>query len=88
MRWHRSTRYFWRARAEDECLLGPCLHYRVQCLHSGLVQARVLSPINNVTVDSLRPRFSFANAQRNGPSTVVSYLVELADSDSLPTRCR
>jgi hypothetical protein len=41
-----------------------------------------LAPINNVMVTSLRPPFSFTNAQRTGPAGAITYLVEASNSNS------
>jgi hypothetical protein len=72
--------YFWRARAEDGANTGDYSTaasfevYTPKIIREPVPQA----PINNVTVDSLRPTFVFANAFHSGPLGPISYVVEVA----------
>ena len=80
--------YYWHAKAEDGANAGPftaAINFNI--FTPVVFQAPgPITPINNVKVDSLRPRFSFANAQRTGPAGAVSYIVELSDADSFASK--
>src|SRR5581483_10470375 len=72
--------YFWRARAEDGANTGDYSGaasfevYTPKILREPIPQA----PINNVTVDSLRPTFVIGNAFHSGPLGAISYVIEVS----------
>jgi len=76
--------YYWHARAEDGANTGPfssTINFDV--FTPVVIQAPVLrSPIGVALVTSLRPQFSFTNAQRSGPAGAISYRIELSESDT------
>jgi hypothetical protein len=80
--------YYWHARAEDGANTGPFsdpLTFNV--FIPVVLQAPVLvAPISNITVDSVRPRFTVNNATRTGPAGAISYLIEISDSDSFANK--
>ena len=75
--------YFWRARAVDGANEGPYANAAAFDVYTPIVidAPAAVSPDVNVTIDSLRPRFTFTNAVRSGPVGSITYLVEVADSD-------
>jgi hypothetical protein len=76
--------YFWRARAQDGANTGPytaAADFNV--FTPVVINAPVLiSPVNDVTINSLRPRFSFSNASRSGPAGAITYAVQVSDTPS------
>jgi hypothetical protein len=80
--------YFWRARAVDGANEGPYANAAAFDIYTPIVLdvPALVSPGVNVTVDSLRPRFTFANAPRSGPVGAIAYLVEVADSDTFANK--
>src|SRR5262249_24888526 len=76
--------YYWRARAEDGANTGSFSSASTFAVYTPVViQAPgLISPINNVTIDNLHPRFTISNAPRTGPAGTITYSIELADSSS------
>ncbi|MGE0451752.1 MAG: hypothetical protein AB7Q29_19420 [Vicinamibacterales bacterium] len=76
--------YYWRAKADDganSSAFSAVSQFNV--FTPATFQAPVLiAPVNGVTTNSWRPRFSFQNAARSGFTEGVFYRVELSDSDS------
>jgi hypothetical protein len=80
--------YFWRARAVDGANEGPYANAAAFEVYTPTVidAPALVSPGINVTIDMLRPRFTFNNAARSGPVGAVSYLVEVADNDAFANK--
>ena len=80
--------YYWRSKAQDGANNGPYsgfAHFNV--FTPIVIQKPILrAPINNVLLDSALPRFSLDNAPRSGPVGAVSYIIEVAGSDSFADR--
>jgi hypothetical protein len=76
--------YYWRARAEDGANTGPYSGVSVFSIFTPVsLQAPTLtSPVGNTLIDTLSPRFVVGNSARSGPAGNVSYLIELATSDT------
>jgi hypothetical protein len=76
--------YFWRAHAEDGANTGPDANAAAFDVFTPIViEAPILTaPAPNSTVQSLRPSFTVTNAKHSGPVGAISYLIEVADSDS------
>jgi hypothetical protein len=76
--------YYWRSRAQDGANTGPySLPMEFQIVTGTVFSAPVLiTPIDNIVVGNLRPRFSWLNAQRTGSSGPVSYVIQLSDTSS------
>jgi hypothetical protein len=76
--------YYWHARAEDGANTGPfSLPVSFNVFVPVVIQAPgLVAPINNATTDSIRPRFTMNNAARTGPAGAISYVIEVADSDT------
>jgi hypothetical protein len=80
--------YFWRVRALDGANTGPYANAASFDVFTPIVldAPALVSPGINVTIDTLRPRFTFTNAVRSGPVGAITYLVEVADSDSFANK--
>ena len=80
--------YYWHARAEDGANTGPfSTAASFNVFVPVVIEAPVLvAPVNNVTVDNVRPRFTMNNAARTGPAGAIAYLIELADSDTFANK--
>jgi hypothetical protein len=80
--------YFWRARAVDGANEGPYANVASFEIFTPIVidAPAPLSPGINATLDTLRPRFTFTNAQRSGPVGPITYLAEVADSDAFTNK--
>ena len=80
--------YFWRARAEDGANTGPYSPtFSFSVYTPVVINAPVAtSPAPNATVDSLRPSLIITNATHTGPAGAITYLVEVADSDSFANK--
>jgi hypothetical protein len=76
--------YYWRARAEDGANTGPYAAAASFEVYTQIViEAPVaLAPGPNETVNTLRPRFTFANAPRSGPVGVISYYIQVSDNEA------
>ena len=80
--------YYWRARAKDGANEGPYSAF----VHFNIFTPIVIDkptarlPINNVMLDTASPKFTIGNAPRSGPVGVMSYIVEVAGSDSFADR--
>ncbi len=76
--------YYWRSRAEDGANTGPFSPASNFAVYTPIVigQPTPLAPVNNVTVDGIRPQFSIADVQRSGPVGAISYQIEIGTSDS------
>lgn len=80
--------YFWRARAEDGANSGPFSGSATFSIFTPVVIDKPvpLNPVGNVTLSDLTPTFRIANAPRSGPAGRISYVIELADSESFGNR--
>ena len=80
--------YYWRARAEDGANTGPYSAAANFEVFTPVVidQPVPIAPINNVKVDNLHPRFTFANAPRSGPVGPITYVIEVGDTDSFANK--
>jgi hypothetical protein len=80
--------YFWRVRAEDGANTGPYAATAAFTIFTPVVIAQPvpLSPVGNTTIGDLTPTFKVANAPRTGPAGRVSYVIELADSETFGNR--
>src|SRR5713226_9088970 len=80
--------YFWRARAVDGANEGPYANAAAFDIFTPIVidAPAPVSPGVNVTIDNIRPHFTFANAPRSGPVGAITYLVEVADSDAFTNK--
>src|SRR4051794_25731107 len=76
--------YYWRVRAEDGANTGPYPTPASFDIFTPIVidVPGLAAPPPNSTVLIVRPTFTLTNAPRSGPTGGVTYLVELADSDS------
>ncbi len=76
--------YFWRVRAQDGANTGPYATAAAFDVFTPIVieVPALLLPAPNSTVLTLRPTFTVGNAPRSGPVGVVTYLIDLADSDA------
>src|ERR1700681_4960628 len=72
--------YFWHARAQDGANTGTFSGVATFDVFTPIVinAPTPVSPINNTRVDSLHPRFTFANAPRSGPVGPITYVIEVA----------
>ena len=74
--------YYWRARAEDGANTGPYsapVNFDV-FTPVQLDEPIMVAPINNVQVDTRRPKFTFINSRRTGPVGPMTYVVEFSTS--------
>ena len=80
--------YFWRARALDGANEGPFATALSFDIFTPIVieAPTLVAPGINATVNTLRPRFVFRNAVRSGPVGAITYLLEVADSDSFANK--
>lgn len=80
--------YYWRARALDGANTGPYATPAAFTIFTPIVidVPGLSSPAPNTTVLNLRPTFTLANAPRSGPAGAITYLIELADSDSFANK--
>jgi hypothetical protein len=80
--------YYWRAQAVD----GANSSEPSGAAHFNIFTPIVIEkpsprqPVNNVRLDTLQPEFKIANAPRSGPVGQLSYVIELADSDSFANK--
>ena len=75
--------YYWRARAEDGANTGPWAAANFNVVTPIVIgMPTPVSPINNSIVTSVRPRFVVGNASQAGPIGPVSYVIEVAATDS------
>lgn len=79
--------YYWRAMAQDGANTGPfSAAANFDVFTPIVINAPVLVSPVNITADSLHPTFAFKNATRTGPAGAITYVLELADSDSFNNR--
>ena len=80
--------YYWRARAQDGANTGPYATALSFDIFTPIVlDVPVLkSPAPNATVLVVRPAFTVGDAARSGPVGAITYLIELADSDSFANK--
>jgi hypothetical protein len=76
--------YYWRARAEDGANTGSYTAPASFEVYTAIViEAPVaLAPRPNETVNTLRPRFTWANAPRSGPVGPISYYLQVSDNEA------
>jgi hypothetical protein len=74
--------YFWRSRAQDGANTGPYSTTTDFNVFTPIVinAPTPVSPINDATVSTVRPRFTFTNATRSGPVGAITYVMELSDT--------
>jgi hypothetical protein len=80
--------YFWRAHAEDGANTGGFSSSTNFDVFTPIVidQPRLMQPAANSTVDSLHPSFTIANVTRSGPVGAITYLIEVADSETFANK--
>jgi hypothetical protein len=80
--------YFWRAHAEDGANTGAYSSMTSFDVFTPIVidVPGLVSPAENSSVSSLRPRFTINNAPRSGPVGAITYLIEIADSDAFTNK--
>jgi len=80
--------YFWRVKALDGANESAWANAAQFDIFTPIVidAPALVSPGINVTIDTLRPRFTFNNVARSGPVGAISYLVEVADSDAFTNK--
>lgn len=80
--------YYWRAKAEDGANTGPYSAPASFNIFTPLAfdKPTPLSPVGNERVASELPEFRWTNASRVGTPIEVSYVVEVATSDTFATR--
>ena len=80
--------YYWRVRAQDGANTGPYATPMAFDIFTPIVIGvpGLTAPAPNSTVLTLRPTFTLANAPRSGPIGTITYLIELADSDSFANK--
>ncbi len=76
--------YYWRARAEDGANTGPFSDAaRFDVVTPVVIEAPALVfPGINISLDTLRPRFTIANARRSGPAGPITYLFQVATNQA------
>jgi hypothetical protein len=80
--------YYWRSKAQDGANAGP---YSAMAYFNVFTPVVIgapvpVSPIGNVQVDVLHPRFTVTDAPRSGPVGSVTYVIELSDTDTFSNR--
>ena len=80
--------YYWRARAQDGANTGPYTTPMSFDIFTPIVieVPGLTAPAANSTVLTLRPTFTLTNSSRSGPVGAITYLIELADSDSFANK--
>lgn len=80
--------YYWRALAQDGANTGAYSDVSTFDVFTPIViEAPVpVGPANSVTVESLHPKFTFANAPRTGPVGPITYLIEVAENEGFVPR--
>ena len=80
--------YYWRVRAQDGANTGPYAIPAAFDIFTPIVIGLpgLSAPAPNATVLALRPTFTIANAPHSGPVGAISYLIEVADSDSFANK--
>jgi hypothetical protein len=80
--------YYWRARAQDGANTGPWATPASFSIFTPIVIdiPGLTAPSPNSTVLNVRPAFTITDAPRSGPVGAISYLIELADSDSFANK--
>jgi hypothetical protein len=80
--------YYWRSRAQDGANTGPYSSASNFNVFTPIVidAPLLVAPINNVKTENTHPRFQFVNAPRSGPIGPITYVVEIADSDSFANK--
>ena len=80
--------YYWRVRAQDGANSGPFATPAAFTIFTPIVidVPGLTAPPPNSTVLNLRPSFTITNSPRSGPVGAISYLFELADSDSFANK--
>lgn len=80
--------YYWRVRAQDGANTGPYAAPAAFDIFTPIVinVPGLTAPPPNSTVLAVRPTFTLANASRSGPVGAITYLIELADSDSFSNK--
>jgi hypothetical protein len=80
--------YFWRARAEDGANTGPFTSAMSFDVFTPIVieAPGLVAPAANATINTIRPSFVIANARRSGPVGAISYLIEVADSETFANK--
>ena len=80
--------YYWRSRAQDTSVAGPYSGMATFDVFTptSIQQPILVTPINNIRTDNLRPRFQVTNAPRTGPTGGINYVFELSDTASFANK--
>jgi hypothetical protein len=80
--------YYWRAHAEDGANTGAfTTSINFDVFTPIVIEApRLISPSPNATVDSIHPSFVVGNVVRSGPVGNITYLIEVADSETFANK--
>ena len=80
--------YFWRARAEDGANTGPFTAAISFDVFTPIVieVPGLVSPAANATINTIHPSFVISNAKRSGPVGAITYLIEVADSETFANK--
>jgi hypothetical protein len=80
--------YYWHSRAQDGANTGSFSTAAAFDVFTPIViqDPGLVSPAENSTVDSIRPRFTINNVARSGPVGNITYLIEIADSDAFTNK--
>ncbi|HEV3058153.1 MAG TPA: hypothetical protein VGY48_07880 [Vicinamibacterales bacterium] len=80
--------YYWRAVAADGANTGSFTPPTNFDVFSPIVidAPGPLAPAENSTTDSVRPKFTIADATHSGPVGAISYLIEIADSGAFTNK--
>jgi len=76
--------YYWHAQALDGANTGAfSTASSFNVVTPVVINAPVpVTPINNATVSSLTPVFTFTDASRSGPVGAITYIIDVADSSA------
>lgn len=80
--------YYWRAHAEDGANTGAfTASINFDVFTPIVINAPgLISPSPNATTDGIHPTFVVSNASRSGPVGAITYLIEVADSETFANK--
>jgi len=80
--------YFWRARAEDGANTGSFTSAIGFDVFTPIVieVPGLVAPASNATINTIHPSFLVSNAKRSGPVGAITYLIEVADSETFANK--
>ena len=80
--------YYWHARAADGANTGAFTSSINFDVFTPIVinAPGLVSPAPNATADSIRPNFVVSNAPRSGPVGAITYLIEVADTETFANK--